>query len=146
MIRVTTVAALAAALFGCSGTLGGKTRDQIREGMTGKQAELQQCYADALGRNRDAAGQVAVALHVKADTKTVDQVDVEESAIEDQEMQACVQRALTGVAIPEAPGQNVQAHFRLDFQPSGDAPAAPAEGTMPVGEAPAEGAEAAAAE
>jgi hypothetical protein len=139
--RVILLFAFGTAVFGCAGTLGGKTRDALREGVTGKQAELQACYAAALAKNRDAAGQVKLAVHVQSEQKTVHQVDVVESAIQDQEMQACVQRAVGGVTIPEAPSGNVEAHFVLDFQPSGEAPPAAAEGA-----APAEGAEGAATE
>lgn len=146
MNRILGIATIAATLFGCAGTLGGKTRDSLREGVTGKQADLQACYAEALQRNRDAAGQVEVALHVQHDTKNVHQVDVGESAIQDQEMQACVQRALVGVTVAEAPSQNVRAHFLIDFQPNGEAPAvvegAPgadaAGGTVPAGDPAAE--------
>lgn len=145
MNRILAVAAISAAMFGCGGTLGGKTRDELRAGVTGKQADLQACYTEALTRNRETAGRVEVALHVKADTKLVDQVEVPESAIQDQEMQACVQRALTGVTITEAPRQNVRAHFLIDFAPSGDAPPAAAEGTEAGAAAGAEAGEAAAA-
>jgi len=141
---VVAAAVAATALVGCSGTLGEKTRDQLREGITGQQAALKQCYADALGRNRDLAGAVNVAVHIKAAEKGVHQVDVGDTAIDDAEMQACVQRTLSGVSIAEGPDSNVQAHFVLDFQPEGDAPApAPAEGADATA-APAEGGEAAA--
>jgi hypothetical protein len=131
VIRALVFAVFATAAVGCSGTLGEQTRDQLREGITGQQAALQACYAEALGRNRDAAGAVNVAVHVKSEEKSVHQVDVGETAIDDAEMQACVQRTLSGVTIAQGPDSNVAAHFVLDFQPSGDAPApepAPAEG------------------
>ena len=141
MNRVIFVLAIASTVFGCAGTLGGKTRDALREVVTAKQADLQTCYAAALAKNRDAAGQVELAVHVQSNQKTVHQVDVVQSAIDDTEMQACVQRTVGGVTIPQAPSGNVEAHFTLDFQPSGEAPAddaAAAGGTMPEGEAPAD--------
>jgi hypothetical protein len=134
MKKATTLAAVAAALLGCSGTFGGKTRDALRTGLTDKQADLQACYAQALARNREAAGRVEVALHVTHGQKTVSQVDVPQSAIQDPEMQACVQTALRGVTIAEAPRQNVRAHFYLEFQPSAAAPAAEPAGTAAPGE------------
>ena len=94
MNRVIFVLAIASTVFGCAGTLGGKTRDALREGVTAKQADLQTCYAAALAKNRDAAGQVELAVHVQSNQKTVHQVDVVQSAIDDTEMQACVQRTV----------------------------------------------------
>ena len=125
---------------GCAGTLGGQTRDALRAGMTGKQPELRQCYADALLRNRESAGTVEVAVHIKKGTKSVHQVDVAESQIQDAEMQACVQRALTGVTIEQAPEQNVRAHFLLNFQPDGELAPTDAAGAA-GGTVPAEGEE-----
>ena len=107
---------LPALLLGCTATLGGKQRDELLQSVIKVQPYLEQCYAEALKRNRDLEGRVDVVLHVPAKQTKVDSARVASSTANDAELHACIEKQLADAVVMEGPATNVEAHYVLELQ------------------------------
>ncbi len=105
-----------AALSGCG---IGDAQRHLRSAVDAKSQELDQCYAQALTRNRDAAGTLNANLHVGASDGRVDQVEFVGGDVRDPELQSCMTATLTQVQLPEPPAANLKVEYTFQLAPEG---------------------------
>ena len=102
------------------GALGcgiGDAQTQLRSAIDAKQGELDQCYAEALGRDRSATGEMHLWVHVEDAAGRVDDVEVDQSDVNDEALQTCVSGVLTGIQLDKAPAANLRVEYTVRLQP-----------------------------
>jgi hypothetical protein len=109
------VAAAALSMAGCGGI--GNAQVQLRSAIDAKKPSLDSCYEQALERNENLAGGMTVWVHVAEKDGTVSEVEVAESAADDQELTQCIQSALVGTQISPAPKANLKVEYRIELTP-----------------------------
>ena len=116
---------LVAALVGCGGI--GDAQKHVRTAVDAKQPSLNECYATTLAHDASAHGQMQLMLHVAESGGRIDGVEIKQSDLSDQDLQACIKSALVGVEIAPAPKANLEIEYTMTFTPS--APPAMTQGT-----------------
>jgi hypothetical protein len=108
---------LAVVLSACA---AGDSQQRLRTAVDAKQATLTHCYADALTRDRAAAGMMKLWLHVPDDGTAVDAVEIESAKIKSKALNKCVRGALVGVRIGAAADSEMKVQYTLAFQPDSE--------------------------
>ena len=96
----------------------GAAQTELRTAIDAKQDALSACYADALGRNGDAAGTLQGWVHVEDKEGKVDTVEFDQADIDDPAFQGCVQSSLTGIQLAAPPAANMKVEYTFQFSPS----------------------------
>ena len=99
------------------------SRRSLRNAVEAKRDQLNQCYADTITRDANAAGGMALWLEVDSDNGRVSSVEVESSEVADQALGQCVQGALQSIQLEEPPPLAMRVHYHFQFQSDGAAPA-----------------------
>lgn len=103
-----------AALTGCG---VGDAQTNLRSAVDAKQNELDACYAKALERDRNTAGQAKVWITVEKSTGQVKSVEQHESQVHDEMLFSCVENELTTIQLEDAPKVNLKVDYTLQFRP-----------------------------
>jgi hypothetical protein len=133
MKRTTTLCLFVfAACAGCSFTARApeQYRDDTRALLETRQAQIKQCYDDALKQDAKLAGQVTVQFTVQSETGKImnPKVDPAHTTAPDS-LGQCVVSALDGLALAPPDARDGQATFVYQFTASGGASGAePAQG------------------
>ena len=118
MTRVLTLTvSLSLGLLAAAGCGIGDAQQRLRTAVEAKRDELGQCYAGALQRDRNAAGEMRVWLNVDSDGGDVDSVEVIESPIGDPAFGQCVDGVLRTVQLDTAPKAALEVEYALTFRP-----------------------------
>jgi hypothetical protein len=96
----------------------GNAQTRLRTAIDASKPGLDQCYGSALERDRDAAGDMLLLVHVEEKTGRVAQVKVAKTAIQDAGLHQCVQSALEGVTLDPKPKANLKVEYTLRFAPT----------------------------
>jgi len=116
--RALTVSAfllLQVLAYGCIKEFDLKTPARIQSRIEKETAEFEKCYAKALERNRDAAGDVAVILNIEADTGSVSSVGISRTDIDDDEFIECIRNTAMEITLLPPPNVPVEGHYTLNF-------------------------------
>ena len=105
---------LALGLMGC-GSLNPKTEGQIYSALEAQKNQFQQCYEDALKKNRNIKGDVDLKLKFEPKSKRPKETAVAKSEIQDAEMMQCVSKAADKIRIEDAPGVFVEGQYTVNF-------------------------------
>ena len=101
---------------GCGGV--GTAQADLRSAIDAQQASMNECYREALTRDEALSGDVSVRISMARKTTTVSSVEVLESAVSDETLNACVEEIISGISIDEAPGANMSVDYTLRYTPS----------------------------
>lgn len=115
-------ALLAFAAAGCADPAAAQAR--LRTAVDAARPSFERCYQGALGRNREAHGELRATLHV-APSGAVDGVAPGASTLDDAELVACVTTALRAVRVEPAPAFAASVAYTFAFRASEPKPAAP---------------------
>ena len=96
----------------------GNAQARLRSAVDARKSTLDECYAQALERDRNAAGEMVLWIHVAEATGQVLQVDIGEGGMEEVTLQQCVQTALQGVKLQPKPKANLKVEYTLRFAPT----------------------------
>ncbi len=102
-------------LAACGGI--GNAQKNVRSAVDNKTPTLDDCYGQALERDKTATGSMTLNLIVGEKSGAVDQVEMLDPGFADGELQSCVQTALVGLSISPKPKANLKVEYRLDFSP-----------------------------
>ncbi len=119
MKRLTMTIALSAATALLAGCGIGNAQQQLRSAVDAKSQELDQCYADALTRDRDAAGSLTAYLHVDTDEGRIQEVEFTGGDVNDAQLQSCMSTTLTQVQLTEPPAANLKVEYTFQLTPQG---------------------------
>jgi hypothetical protein len=114
-IKHLLVGAALLGLGACGGI--GSAKSNLRSAVDAKKPSLDECYGQALGRDKAAAGSMTLKLTVKDGTGMVNKVEVVDAGFADGELQSCVEGALDGLTIASKPKANVEIEYVLRFSP-----------------------------
>lgn len=117
-LRLTLAGALVAAVAAAAGCGIGDAQTRLRTAVDAKQPTLDDCYADALQRDRTLGGSMALTLHVSEDSGEVTRVEITSPGVDDPQLQECVKTVLTGVDLDPPPKSNLEVEYTLRFQAS----------------------------
>lgn len=117
MKNIAITAAWALILGLCAGCtkINPNTEGQLQSALEAKQGEFKTCYEDALSRDREVRGTVALKLQINKEEGKVVKAEVEKTKIKDEEMNRCVAGAASSIELPEPPGVPVEGHYAVDF-------------------------------
>lgn len=101
-------------LMSC-GSLNPKTEGQIYSALEAQQDAFQQCYEDALKKDRNVKGDVDLTLKFEPKSKRPKDTRVTNADIKDPEMLKCVTNAADKVRIEDAPGVFVDGQYTVNF-------------------------------
>lgn len=126
----TLAAALPASAFvlaasgalGCGGALDVQPR--LRAAVDAKKVDLDRCYDVALGRNREASGELKVVVAF-APSGRVEAVTAAPSKVDDKDLVACVTSMLREVRVDPPPPVDVKVGYTLVFRATEPKPADP---------------------
>jgi hypothetical protein len=110
------LAGIAATIGGCG---IGNAQQQLRSAVDAKSQELDQCYADALTRDRDAAGFLNAYLHVDTEEGRIREVEFTSGDVNDPALQSCMSTTLTQVRLAEPPAANLKVEYTFQLTPQG---------------------------
>jgi hypothetical protein len=116
--RNATAAALVAALCMLGGCGIGNAQTRLRTAVDAQQPTLDDCYADALQRDRTLSGVMQLVLHVDEGSGRITKVDITDPGLQDVQLQECVKTVLTGVALDPPPKANLEVEYTLQFSAS----------------------------
>lgn len=114
IIIAVVVAALSAFATGCA-TLNENTEGQIVAALEAKHDAFKTCYESALERDRTVQGNVGLLLQIDEEPGAVTSSTVEQSDIQDDQMNQCVAGAASDIVLPEPPGVPVEGHYTVNF-------------------------------
>jgi hypothetical protein len=129
MLRLSTLAALALVVGGCS--FYARSPDQYRDDtstlLSSKSAELNTCYDNAVKAEPTAAGKVTVQFTVETKTGKIKDVAADASrTTAPQSLVSCVVTALNGLVLAPPDQRDGKATFEYEFVRPAGTPAAPA--------------------
>jgi len=116
LLLIGLVAVVCLLATGCGAKLNPKFDQAVSSALDASKGEYKACYESALARDREAKGEMDLAIDFKADGKSPSAVDVKKSAIKDDEMKKCVVDATKGIQVAEVPGAPVEKQQTLDFR------------------------------
>ena len=122
---LSATALVASAALGCGSAAEAQPR--LRAAVDAKKPDLDRCYDVALGRNREAAGDMKVVLDL-APSGRVEEVALGASKVDDKDLVACVTSTLRGVKVDPAPPADVKVEYTLRFRATEPKPAEPEAG------------------
>ena len=108
-------ALLTLGLMGC-GSLNPKTEGQIYSALEAQKEDFQQCYEDALKKDRNVKGDVDLKLKFEPKSKRPKETVVAKSDIQDSQMMQCVSKAADRIRIEDAPGVFVEGQYTVNFE------------------------------
>jgi hypothetical protein len=114
LVIATGCALLLGLATGCA-KINPNTESQLQAALEAKQGEFKKCYEDALNRDREIAGKVALKLQIDKAKGKVTKAEVEKTQIQDDDMKQCVASAAKSIELPEPPGVPVEGHYAVDF-------------------------------
>jgi len=101
---------------GCGAKLNPNFDKSVSSALDATKGEYKACYEDALTRDREAKGEMDLAIGFKADGKSPADVDVKKTEIKDDDMKKCVVKATKGIKVDQTPGAPVEKRQTLDFR------------------------------
>ncbi len=122
-LYATALAIAAVATIGCGSVADVQPR--LRAAVDAKKPALDGCYDVALGRNREAGGELAVVIALASSSGRVEAVSVGASTIDDKDFLECVTSALRSVRVDPAPPVDTNVSYSLRFHASEPRSAAP---------------------
>ena len=102
-------------VMGC-GSLNPKTEGQIYSALEAQKDQFQQCYEDALKKNRNIKGDMDLKLKFEPKSKRPKEAAVAKSDIQDAKMMQCVSKAADKIRIEDAPGVFVEGQYTVNFE------------------------------
>jgi len=112
----------AIALFifvGAAGCGIGDAQTNLRSAVDAKRQELNQCYAAALTRDRDASGTMQAYLYVDSEEGRLTEVEFVGGDVSDPAFQSCMSGSLTQVQLSEPPVANLKVEYTFQLTPEG---------------------------
>jgi hypothetical protein len=100
----------------CGSKLNPKFDKAVSSALDATKGEFKTCYEDALTRDREAQGDMDLAISFKADATKPEDVDIRKSDIRDDDMKKCVKQAAKGISVSEKPGTPVEKRQQLLFK------------------------------
>lgn len=122
VLHASAILLAAGGAVGCGSALDAQPR--LRAAVDAKKVDLDRCYDVALGRNRDASGEMKVAVAFGA-TGRVEAVTAAPSKVDDKDLVACVTSALREVRVDPPPPIDVKVEYRIVFRATEPKPAEP---------------------
>ena len=113
---VVVCLALAAGLAGCGGV--GTAQADLRSAIDARQTTFNECYREALTRDESLDGDLSLRLSLAKSETTISGVEVTHSNVDDPELVACIERALEGLSIDEAPKSSLTVDYTMQFAAS----------------------------
>lgn len=110
---ILVLGALASA---CGAKLNGNFYPALASAIDASKGQYTACYEDALTRNREATGEMELAIAFEAEGKSPSAVDVTRSAIDDDKMKVCVADATKAISLSEMPNVAVEKPQTLSFE------------------------------
>lgn len=107
---------LLALLAGSCARLNPNTENNIDSALEAKRGAFQACYEDALDRNQETQGMVALQLTIDAQKGDVTSSTVAQTNIDDEEMPSCVAHAAEDITLSEPPGVRVDGQYEFVFE------------------------------
>ena len=119
MTRIAAPSFAFALAFAISGCGIGDAQTQLRSAIDAKNQELDQCYAAALTRDRDAAGALSAYVHVETAEGRVNEVEFTGGDVQDAALESCITDSLTQVRLSEPPAANLKVEYTFQLSPEG---------------------------
>jgi hypothetical protein len=113
---------VASAALGCGGALDAQPR--LRAAVDAKRADFDRCYDVALGRNRDAAGDMKVVVAFTPAGR-VGAVTAFASKVDDKDLVACVTSVMREVRVDPPPPVDLKVEYTMVFRATEPRPAEP---------------------
>jgi len=107
--------ALGSLVSACGAELNPKFEASLASALDAKTGDFKDCYEKTLKDDREAKGDVKLALEFKPDSKKAQDAKVVKSDIAAEKMQKCVAKAAKGVETTELPGMYVDANYTVNF-------------------------------
>ena len=117
MRTVITIIGFALLASACSAGLGKGARADVTSTMQSSDAELSECYADALVKNPAATGEIRLALMVAAKTGEF-KPTVESNSIDDPAFEQCVVGVVSNLKLSKPQPANLSTTYPLEFVPN----------------------------
>jgi hypothetical protein len=108
--------ALAAGLAGCGGV--GTAQADLRSAIDARQSTLNECYREALTRDETLDGDLSLRVSLAKSETTISGLEVTHSNIDDAELVSCIEQALAGLSIDEAPKSALTVDYTMQFTAS----------------------------
>ena len=99
----------------CGAELNPKTEGQIVAALEAKKGAFKTCYEEALQKDREAQGDMALKLDIHQQSGKVTKAEVTQSDIKNKKMKQCVAGAAGDIKLPDPPGVPVEGHYTLGF-------------------------------
>ncbi len=104
---------------GCSGSgFGDEVRRDMQKQMESVQPRITECYKGALERDRKLQGEMMVAIRTEAGTGKFSDVSVQESELNDEQLQQCVVEQVSSLSLEKPTKSPVSTEYPLNFFPS----------------------------
>ena len=100
---------------GCAREFDLKTPAEIQSEIEARQNGFEQCYSEALVRNRSATGDVAIILNIEADTGAVSSVEISHSEIDDTDFMDCIKNTAVMIKLKNPRDFPIKGHYTLNF-------------------------------
>ena len=100
---------------GCGATLNPNTEGQLQAALEAKTDAFRACYATALEKDRETQGTVGLKLDLGADSGDVTASSVNETTIDDADMNQCVADSASDISLEEPPGVPVEGFYDIEF-------------------------------
>jgi hypothetical protein len=110
---ILVLGALASA---CAAKLNEKFEPALNSALDASKGQFKACYEDALKRDREAQGEMDLAIAFQAEGKAPSDVAVAKSAINDDKMKVCVADAAKAISLTEMPNIPVERKQTLSFE------------------------------
>ena len=117
-MRAISMGTLAVAVLAAAGCGVGDAQTRLRSAVDAKNAELNQCYAQALERDRNTSGTMQAWLHVSDQTGRLEQVEFTEG-VQDPGLQSCMTNTLTQVQLEDTPPANLKVEYTFQLERQG---------------------------
>jgi hypothetical protein len=115
----TLCVAIAVAVSGCSRTgTGSGVRTDIAARMQSAQAPIQQCYADALQRNRKLRGMMVVNFRAASDSGQFDQLSLARDEPNDLGLRKCVLDEIATLKLATPQRTSISVAYPINFAPT----------------------------
>jgi hypothetical protein len=100
---------------GCGAKLNENTEKQLKSALEAQRDALKVCYEQALERDRNVQGPMALLLDINKTPGAVTKAKVGVTTIQDDEMKKCVVKVVKEIKLPEPPNVPVEGHYALVF-------------------------------
>jgi len=110
------IVVLGALSSACAAKLNEKFEPALNSALDASKGQFKACYEDALTRDREAQGEMKLAIAFDAQGKAPSAVDVKKTAINDDKMKQCVVGAAKAITLTEMPNIAVERNQTLSFE------------------------------